>query len=312
MPDGFARQSTMAKSERPRQPRRMTGKWLALLLAIAVQLGFLAVLVFSVQWQNRKPEPVTAELYAPPVKAPVAEPTPPPPPPAPEPQPAPPPKPEPQPAPPPKPEPIVEKPDPRAADIALKAKQEEERKRRKRPRPRRRRARRRKPKTNASSRRSGSPKPANVNCARRRRRCGHRPNAKRKHRAQAEAQARARDGRRGVGALEIARRLDPPHPGQGEGQRDRAVRARRQSRGDLRSRAVADRRDHRGDIAQIERQSRLRRCRAARDSQVVAAAATRSRRSLPARSYPQIPADSTKRAQIAGEAAAQPRAICAR
>jgi colicin import membrane protein len=121
MPDGLARRSTMAKTERPRQPRRMTGKWWALVLAIAVQLGFLAVLVFSIQWQNRTPEPVTAELYAPPVKAPVVEPTPPPPP---LPQPTPPP----QPAPQPKPEPIVEKPDPRAADIALKAKQEEERK----------------------------------------------------------------------------------------------------------------------------------------------------------------------------------------
>jgi colicin import membrane protein len=119
MPDGLARQSTMAKSERPRQPRRMTGKWLALILAIAVQLGFLAVLVFSIQWQNRKPEPVTAELYAPPVKAPVVEPTPPPPPP---------PVPVPQPAPQPTPPPVVEKPDQRAADIALKAKQEVERK----------------------------------------------------------------------------------------------------------------------------------------------------------------------------------------
>ena len=120
MPDGLARQSTMPKSERPRQPRRMTGKWWALVLAIAVQLVFLAVLIFSVQWQNRKPEPVTAELYAPPVKAPVVEPTPPPPPP-------PPPQPQPQPVPPPKPEPVVEKPDQRAADIALKAKQEDER-----------------------------------------------------------------------------------------------------------------------------------------------------------------------------------------
>ena len=120
MPDGIARQSTMPKSERPRQPRRITGKWWALVLAVAVQLGFLAVLVFSVQWQNRKPEPVTAELYAPPVKAPVVEPAPPPPPP-------PPPQPQPQPVPPPKPEPIVEKPDQRAADIALKARQEEER-----------------------------------------------------------------------------------------------------------------------------------------------------------------------------------------
>ena len=113
----------MARSERPRQPRRVTGKWWALLLAIVVQLGFLGVLVFSVQWQNRKPEPVTAELYAPPVKSPVVDPAPPPPPP-----PTPPP-PEPQPAPvQPTPAPVIEKPDPRAADIALKAKQEDERK----------------------------------------------------------------------------------------------------------------------------------------------------------------------------------------
>jgi colicin import membrane protein len=100
----------------------MTGKWWALVLAIAVQLGFLAVLIFSVQWQNRPAVPVTAELYAPPVKAPVVEPAPrPPPPPQPQPQP------QPQPVPPPKPEPIIEKPDQRAADIALKAKQEDER-----------------------------------------------------------------------------------------------------------------------------------------------------------------------------------------
>jgi colicin import membrane protein len=113
--------ATFTKHERPRQPRRTKGKVPALILAIAVQLGFLAVLVFSVQWQNRRPEPVTAELYAPPVKAPapVVEP---PPPPAP--------KIEPQPAPPPKPEPVVEKPDPHAAEIALKAKQEQERKQR--------------------------------------------------------------------------------------------------------------------------------------------------------------------------------------
>ncbi len=108
----------MARPERPRQPRRITGKWWALLLAIAVQLAFLAVLVFSVQWQNRRPEPVSAELYAPPAPPPpVVEP----PPPAPEPEPQPPP-------PPPKPAPVVEKPDPRAAEIAIKAKQEQERK----------------------------------------------------------------------------------------------------------------------------------------------------------------------------------------
>ena len=108
------------RTERPRLPRG-TGRgrkaW-SFILAVLVQLGFLAVLVFSVQWQNRKPEPVTAELYAPPVKAPVVVEQPrPPPPPVPEVKP-----------PPPKPDPVVEKPDPRAAEIALKAKQEAERK----------------------------------------------------------------------------------------------------------------------------------------------------------------------------------------
>jgi hypothetical protein len=33
-----------------------------------VQGAFVAVLIFSVRWQNRKPEAVTAELYAPPSK----------------------------------------------------------------------------------------------------------------------------------------------------------------------------------------------------------------------------------------------------
>jgi colicin import membrane protein len=73
---------------------------------------------------------VSAELYAPPTKAAVAEP-PPAPAPAPEPPPTPVAKPEPVPPPPPvavpKPEPKVDKPDPRAADIARKAKAEEER-----------------------------------------------------------------------------------------------------------------------------------------------------------------------------------------
>jgi colicin import membrane protein len=114
------------KSERPRTPRQVTGKWLALLLALLVEAAFVGVLIVSVRWQNRRPEPVTAELYAPPAKAAVTE-APPPPPPIPAPQPAP------QPAPPPPPpavappEPKVAKPDTRSADIALKARQEEER-----------------------------------------------------------------------------------------------------------------------------------------------------------------------------------------
>jgi colicin import membrane protein len=128
------------KSDRPRTPREVTGKWLALALALLVQAAFVAVLVFSVRWQNRKPEPVTAELYAPPTKVSVPEappqraPTPAPQPvPQPVPPPAPPPAPQPVPAKPPvvaPPEPKVEKPDMRAADIAQKARAEEERRKR--------------------------------------------------------------------------------------------------------------------------------------------------------------------------------------
>lgn len=128
----------MAPRERPQRPRRPRGHWIALALAVVVNLVFLGVLVFSVSWTNRPPEPVTAELYAPPTKAAVVE-TPPP---RPKPEPAPEPKVEPKPAalppepkveprPVPKPQPpapVVEKPDPRAADIALKARQEAERK----------------------------------------------------------------------------------------------------------------------------------------------------------------------------------------
>jgi colicin import membrane protein len=123
----------------------MSGQWPALALAIAVHVAFIAVLVFSLRWQNRKPEPVTVELYAPPSKLAVAERvTEPVPPATPKPEPAPPPPPKPEPVaeprrvpePPPKkvapkPEPKVEKPDPRAAEIAQQArKDEEERKRR--------------------------------------------------------------------------------------------------------------------------------------------------------------------------------------
>ncbi len=111
----------------------MSGQWLAMALAIAVHVAFIAVLVFSLRWQNRKPEPVMAELYAPPPKVATVAPVEPEPPPSAPPRVEPTPKPEPQPPAPkavPKPEPKVEKPDTRAADIALKAKAEEERKKR--------------------------------------------------------------------------------------------------------------------------------------------------------------------------------------
>jgi colicin import membrane protein len=127
-------------SDRPRAPARISGRWPALLLAIAVNLAFIGVLFFSVRWQSRQAAPVTAELYGPP-KATVAEapapPTPAPPPPEPVRPPEPPPSPpvaKPEPAPPPPPkavpkqEPKAEKPDPHAAEIARKAKAEEERK----------------------------------------------------------------------------------------------------------------------------------------------------------------------------------------
>ena len=85
------------------------------MLAILVHLAFVGVLVWSVRWQSRPPEPVTAELYAPPqkIRAPDTEPKPAP---APEPKPVPPP-----------PPPPPQKVEPDAAEIALKAKREEER-----------------------------------------------------------------------------------------------------------------------------------------------------------------------------------------
>jgi len=127
----------------PHRPtsQRSIGRTIAAILAITVNLGFIAFLVFSVTWQNRAPEPVSVELYSPqpqvaertetpkPPPEPV-KPEPEPPKPAPEPpKPAPePPKPEP-PKPPPepvKPAPEPPKPTPAGptqAEIALKAKQ---------------------------------------------------------------------------------------------------------------------------------------------------------------------------------------------
>ena len=92
--------------------RWSAAKWIAAILAIAVHVAFVLFLIFSVNWQNPKPEPVTAELYVPPPEK--IEPKLPPEPPKPEPEPKP-------PAEPPKPPPVVEPPRP---DIALKEKQE--------------------------------------------------------------------------------------------------------------------------------------------------------------------------------------------
>ena len=128
----------VSERDRPPQPRRRTsGKWIALALAIVVNLAFVGFLVFSVTWRNPPAPAVSAELYAPPVRTPApAKPEPvKPEPPKPEPRKPDPPKPEPpKPEPskpePQKPPPKVEKPDPHEAEIALKAKQAEERKQR--------------------------------------------------------------------------------------------------------------------------------------------------------------------------------------
>jgi colicin import membrane protein len=90
-------------------------KWIAAILAVAVHVAFLLFLIFSVNWQNRKPEPVIAELYVPPAVEKIEPAKPPPEPPKPEP-----PKPQAEARPPP-----VEPPKP---DIALKEKQERARK----------------------------------------------------------------------------------------------------------------------------------------------------------------------------------------
>ena len=117
--------------DRPGNPARISGQWPALALAIAVHVAFIGVLVFSLRWQNRKPEPVSALLYAPPPKAPIVEPTAPTPPAEPKteakPEPVPEPKREPPVAPaPPKVEHRIEKPDLRAVAIAEKAKKDED------------------------------------------------------------------------------------------------------------------------------------------------------------------------------------------
>jgi colicin import membrane protein len=95
-----------------------TGKWIAAILAVAVHLGFIVFLIFSVTWQNPKPEAVSVELYAPPALEKI--------PPKPSPEPPKPPTEPPKPTP--KPAPKVEPPQPTKADIALKEKQERERK----------------------------------------------------------------------------------------------------------------------------------------------------------------------------------------
>jgi colicin import membrane protein len=91
--------------------RHSAVKWIAGILAVAVHVGFVLFLIFSVNWQNRKPEPVIAELYVPAVTPRVEPPKPAPEPPRPPPE-------------PPKPQAEPPKPEPPKPDIAFKEKQE--------------------------------------------------------------------------------------------------------------------------------------------------------------------------------------------
>jgi colicin import membrane protein len=97
----------------PRRPRSKwsAAHWTAAILAIAVHVAFVLFLIFSVNWQNPKPEPVTAELYVPAAVEKIEPPAPPP---------------EPARAEPPKPPPETKPPpvEPAKPDIALKEKQE--------------------------------------------------------------------------------------------------------------------------------------------------------------------------------------------
>jgi colicin import membrane protein len=104
-------------------PGWSVGKWIAAILAVAVHLAFVVFLIFSVDWRNREPEPVSVDLYAPPKEAAPAPQPPKPEPEPPKPQPEPP-KPPPEP---PKPVPKAEPPQPTKADIALKEKQDQQR-----------------------------------------------------------------------------------------------------------------------------------------------------------------------------------------
>jgi colicin import membrane protein len=105
-------------------PGWSVGKWIAAILAVAVHLAFVVFLIVSVNWQNREPEPVSVELYAPPNESAPAPQPPKPEPEPPKPQPEPP-KPPPEP---PKPVPKAEPPQPTKAEIALKEKQDQQRK----------------------------------------------------------------------------------------------------------------------------------------------------------------------------------------
>ncbi|MBI3150246.1 MAG: TonB C-terminal domain-containing protein [Betaproteobacteria bacterium] len=98
----------MNEAPAPAASGRTAPKFLAGVLAVLVHVALVVFLIFGVDWQNRPPTPVSAELYAPPA----AKEAPPPPEPM---------------RPPPQPDPVKPPPQPAKAEIALKEKQEKER-----------------------------------------------------------------------------------------------------------------------------------------------------------------------------------------
>ena len=264
--------------DRPGKPSPIKGRWPALLLAIAVHAVFIGVLIFSIRWQNRPTAPVTAELYAPAAKAPVVSERSP----EPERKAEPPPPPLPQPA----PSGATQAGSPRARACARAAgfagrrdRAQGEAGRRaqgqaKPPNARRLERARRRPRSGGRKEEAGR-----ADARRRARKAGARsPGPEGAGRARESHSRRAAAGGCGRSNRPLARRgrLHPAHPGQG---------ARATSSlppdivgnpgGDLRSRPAADGRDHRRGPAEVEWRPRLRRGRAARDTEVLAAAARR-------------------------------------
>lgn len=101
---------------RPAPPASSPGRWLSLLLTLAVHIGLFLFLFFGIRWQTIPPAALEVSLASapPPAATPAPEPKPAP---KPEPKPEPPPAPKPQPKPEPKPEP---KPAPPKPEIAVK------------------------------------------------------------------------------------------------------------------------------------------------------------------------------------------------
>jgi colicin import membrane protein len=216
-------------TDRPAQARGARGKWTAFVLALVVNLLFVGVLVFSVSWQNRKPEAVTAELYAPPPpvsKPPVLQPIPQP-------------KVQPPPslAPTPKLPPVVEKPDEQEAEIALRAKKEAERRAKEqaeREREQREAAQREQARRDAEAKRQAEEK---REAEQRAREAEAKRQAEQKRQAE-ERQARAVEAMRAQAEREARLRVQAERESQLRAQADRELRMRAEAEQEARERAA--------------------------------------------------------------------------